>query len=79
MDDIRDITVLKPTDESVDLGEMFTDDFRKYAKAKNKTYVILQWEKDKPEKAMFDFVNCESAFKAILQLREAVKMNKEEK
>jgi hypothetical protein len=79
MDDIRNITVLKPTDESVDLGEMFTSDFYKYAKAKNKTYVILQWEKDKPEKAMFDFVNCESAFKAILQLREAVKMNKEEK
>jgi len=79
MDDIRNIAVLKPTDESVDLGEMFTDDFRKYAKAKNKTYVILQWEKDKPEEAFFDFVNCESTAKAIFQLREAVKLNKEEK
>lgn len=79
MDDIRSISVLKPVDETVDLGEIFTNDFREYAKAKNKTYVILQWEKDKPEEAFFDFVNCESTFKAVFQLREAIEGKKKEK
>lgn len=72
MDDIKNIRVLEPASKDVDLGEMFTNEFREYAKANNKTYVLLQWEKDKPEEALFDHVNCESAFKAFKQAIKAL-------
>lgn len=76
--DVRDISVLKPVSNDADFGDVFTDVFRDYAKKKNKTYVLAQFPKDKPEEASFDYVNCESPNKAFMQLREALKGNVKE-
>lgn len=76
MEDIKKVTVLEPASKDVDFGEVFTNEFREYAKAKNKTYVLMQWEKDSLKEATFDFVNCDSPNKAIMQAREVLSVNK---
>ena len=78
--DIKDVTVLKPTDRHVEwLGEIFTDEFIDYAKSKSKSYILLQYPKGHPEDSLMDTANVGSQYQAEEDLKKIFKCDKEEK
>lgn len=73
VDGLRGIQVLSPVDDlNPDLGVTFTTMFEDYAKEKGQSYVILHFEKGKPEMVLPDSANCsnEDYVKAIETLYE---------
>lgn len=62
--DLREIMVMVPSD----FGGMFSQQFNDYARANDRSYVMLSFPKGKPEQVMPDGANCSNKdFDAVIK------------